>query len=87
MTKDELYSAIESAIVRWNIDGTKTAGYLTREIISIVEQTDKSQFKTSNEEIIEFTKRCVKVYWEHYANRVHPDNQKDWDISQQIINK
>jgi hypothetical protein len=36
MTKDELYSAIEAAIIHWNLDGTKTAGSLTREIISII---------------------------------------------------
>jgi hypothetical protein len=40
MTKDELYSAIEDAIIRWNLDGTKTAGSLTREIMSIIEQQD-----------------------------------------------
>lgn len=33
---DELYSEIEDAIIRWNIDGYKTAGYLTREIIKIL---------------------------------------------------
>ena len=38
MNKDELYSAIEAAIIRWNLDGTKTAGSLTREIMSIIEQ-------------------------------------------------
>ena len=40
MTKDELYSAIEAAIIRWTLDGTKTAGELTREIISIIKQQD-----------------------------------------------
>lgn len=38
MAKNELYSAIEAAIIRWNLDGTKTAGELTREIISIIKQ-------------------------------------------------
>jgi hypothetical protein len=33
---NELYSAIEAAIIRWNLDGTKTAGELTREIVSII---------------------------------------------------
>ena len=41
MTKDELYSAIEAAIIRWNLDGNKTAGELTREIMSITEQEIK----------------------------------------------
>jgi hypothetical protein len=36
MAEDELYSAIEAAIIRWNLDGTKTAGELTREIIIII---------------------------------------------------
>jgi hypothetical protein len=36
MTEDELYSAIEYTIIHWNLDGTKTAGSLTREIISII---------------------------------------------------
>jgi hypothetical protein len=38
MTEDELYSAIEAAIIRWTIDSTKTAGSLTREIILIIKQ-------------------------------------------------
>ena len=36
MNKDELYSAIENTIIKWVIDGTKTAGSLTREIIIII---------------------------------------------------
>ena len=34
--EDKLYSAIELAIIYWNIDGTKTAGSLTRNIIIII---------------------------------------------------
>ena len=41
LDENELYSAIEAAIIRWNLDGTKTAGSLTRDIISIIEQQDK----------------------------------------------
>jgi hypothetical protein len=37
MNNDKLYDAIESIIVRGVIDGTKTAGSLTREIMSIIE--------------------------------------------------
>ena len=33
MTRDELYSAIEAAIIRWSFNGTETAGSLTREIM------------------------------------------------------
>jgi len=38
MAEDKLYSAIEAAIIRWNLDGTKTAGELTREIIIIIKK-------------------------------------------------
>ena len=34
--ENELYKAIEAAIIRWNLDGTKTAGELTREIMLII---------------------------------------------------
>ena len=38
----ELYSEIEDLIIRWNIDGTKTAGHLTRQIMEkIVTQKHK----------------------------------------------
>lgn len=42
--------------------------------------------KQDNEES-DFIKRCIKVYWEYHSNRVHPDNQEDWNISQNILNK
>ena len=35
--KDTLYSEIESLIIHWTIDGTKTAGSLTREIMKLIE--------------------------------------------------
>jgi hypothetical protein len=38
MTEEKLYTAIEAAIMRWNLDGTKTAGELTREIMVIVKK-------------------------------------------------
>lgn len=38
MDENKLYTAIEHAIIKWVIDGTRTAGSLTREIISIIEQ-------------------------------------------------
>ena len=34
----KMYSAIEAAVIRWNLDGTKTAGCLTREIMLIIKQ-------------------------------------------------
>jgi hypothetical protein len=36
MDENKLYTAIEMAIIRWNLDGTKTAGELTREIMLII---------------------------------------------------
>lgn len=38
LDENELYSAIEAAIIRWNLDATKTAGELTREIMLIIKQ-------------------------------------------------
>lgn len=35
--KKRLYSDIEELIIRWGIDGTKTAGSLTRDIMKLVE--------------------------------------------------
>ena len=35
--KQTLYSEIETLIIRWNIDGTKTAGSLTRDIMKLIE--------------------------------------------------
>jgi|LakMenEpi03Aug12_release.lakeMendotaPanAssembly.Ray.scaffolds.fasta_scaffold5951100_1 hypothetical protein len=32
----ELYSEIEHLIIAWNIDGTKTAGHLTRQIMKLI---------------------------------------------------
>ena len=35
--KQTLYSEIETLIIKWNIDGTKTAGSLTRDIMKLIE--------------------------------------------------
>ena len=35
-TEKELYSEIETLIIRWNNDGTRTAGSLTREIMDLL---------------------------------------------------
>jgi hypothetical protein len=37
-SKRSLYSDIELSIIKWNIDGTKTAGELTREILKIIDK-------------------------------------------------
>jgi hypothetical protein len=43
--------------------------------------------RTFNEQKMDFIKRCIDVYWEHYANSSHEDNLNDWNISQNILNK
>lgn len=52
MDENKLYSAIEAAIITWTLDGTKTAGSLTREIMSLIEQQDTTDdvvyFQTPN---------------------------------------
>jgi hypothetical protein len=40
MNKNELYSEIETLIIRWSIDGTKTAGSLTRQIMKLIEDDE-----------------------------------------------
>ena len=45
MTEDKLYSAIENAIIKLVIDGTITAGSLTREFISIINQQQDEEIK------------------------------------------
>ena len=42
MNEDKLYSDVEAAIILWCIDGTKTAGELTREIMLIIKQQDNA---------------------------------------------
>jgi hypothetical protein len=37
MNSETLYSEIEHLIIRWTIDGTKTAGSLTRDIMKLIE--------------------------------------------------
>ena len=40
-TEKDLYSKIENSIISWNIDGTKTAGALTREIMELIKERYK----------------------------------------------
>ncbi len=37
----EIYSEIEKLIIAWNIDGSKSAGYLTRQIIKLLMEKSK----------------------------------------------
>lgn len=102
--ENKLYSDIESAIIGWTIDGTKTAGSLTREIMDILKNDEPTFISTSKfpdhkvkvgpkypdkqhfgREEIEFIKRCIESHWELW-NQTHEDNQKDWVISQNILN-
>lgn len=39
-----LYQKIELAIISWNIDGTKTAGTLTRKILKLIEDEKKIKY-------------------------------------------
>ena len=39
---ETLYSEIEHLIIRWTIDGTKTAGSLTRDIMKLLENKDEN---------------------------------------------
>ena len=41
-SNETLYSEIEHLIIRWNIDGTKTAGSLTRDIMKLIENKDEN---------------------------------------------
>jgi len=38
-----LYQEIENQIMIWNHDGTKTAGYLTRKIMKLIEEEKKKE--------------------------------------------
>ena len=38
-----LYSEIETLNIRWNIDGTKTAGSLTRDIMKLIENKNENK--------------------------------------------
>ena len=40
-TEKDLYSKIENSIISWSIDGTKTAGSLTREIMELIKERYK----------------------------------------------
>ena len=42
--------------------------------------------KTYTLEEAEFIKRAVQKYWDDW-NAEHPDNQKDWNLTQQILSK
>jgi hypothetical protein len=41
LADDKLYSEIEDLVIRWSNDGTKTAGNLTRQIITLIKGEDE----------------------------------------------
>ena len=42
----ELYSTIETLIIKWNLDGHKTAGHLTRQIMELIGDVPLNSYKT-----------------------------------------
>ena len=41
LADNKLYSDIEDLVIRWSNDGTKTAGHLTRQIITSIKGEDE----------------------------------------------
>ena len=41
---DKLYQEIEQLIILWSNDGTKTAGYLTRQIVEALNKNDETEW-------------------------------------------
>jgi hypothetical protein len=48
-----LYSEIEYAIISWNIDGTKTAGSLTRKLFKILQKNNAYMSKEEVKKLLE----------------------------------
>ena len=46
----ELYSNIEDLIIKWNLDGYKTAGYLTRQIMELIGDVTTKEEMTNNKQ-------------------------------------
>jgi hypothetical protein len=63
----KLYSEIEHLIIAWNIDGTKTAGYLTREIMGLINQ--RKLYKEQQE----LLDKAYKIY--HNETFFNSDNK------------
>lgn len=84
----------EMVFVRTKNDGWFSLGFFTGrldidgELNELCERHFQSkQERTFTTDEMVFIKKCIKVYWEYHSNRVHPDNQEDWNISQSILNK
>lgn len=84
------YQKIENAIIKWNNDGTKTAGELTREIMEIIKQPapkqatiTKEDIETVIEEIWEkgfFTDKEIEKVIELYPSEVEADPTGYWAL-------
>jgi hypothetical protein len=64
----KLYSEIEHLIIAWNIDGTKTAGYLTREIMGLINQ--RKIYKEQQE--------LLDEVYENYCKEMIYHPEKNW---------
>jgi len=65
----KLYSEIEHLIIAWNIDGTKTAGYLTREIMGLINQ--RKLYK-EQQELLESAYNNF-IYYPDYKGKCYAD--------------
>lgn len=59
----KLSSTIENLIIRWNIDGHKTAGHLTRQIMEEIENVTLNSYK-----ILEDNGVYIHFATEHYTD-------------------
>lgn len=84
------YQKIENAIIKWNNDGTKTAGSLTREIMEIIGQPAPKKDTITKEDIqsvIEdifpnetFTDKEIEKVIELYPTEVESDPTGYWAL-------
>ena len=59
MNNETLYSEIEHLIIKWVIDGTKTAGSLTRDIMKVKTKINKEElYKLYMEWVEQVTEEC-----------------------------
>jgi hypothetical protein len=65
----KLYSEIEHLIIAWNIDGTKTAGSLTREIMGLINQR---KIYKEQQELLESAYNNF-IYYPDYKGKCYAD--------------
>jgi hypothetical protein len=59
----ELHSTIEHLIIQWNLDGHKTAGHLTRQIMELIGDVTLNSYKTLEDNGV-----YIHYVPEHYNN-------------------